>query len=232
MRLPPSVAFARLHSQEGKGAAAIASEFGVTDRYVRQRMKLATLTEPVKAAYRDRSIDTATAEAFAAVPEDRQQAVWKELGGVPRHHALHHLSPGFALLVSLAAPLVSATAPLVSATAPLVSAAAPLASAAAPLVSAAAPLVSAAAPLVSAAAPLVQAAPRLIYRAGSLMSGAALLRSIFRYRRPITRIPARLTSTIVMSCINLPEACDRRRRCRDVCRGVCSAGNSLRRSFS
>jgi len=83
--LDEAEAFARLASQEGKGAAAIASEFGVTDRYVRQRMKLATLTEPVKAAYRLRTIDTATAEAFAAVPEDRQQAVWKELGGVPRH---------------------------------------------------------------------------------------------------------------------------------------------------
>ncbi|MDZ4697103.1 MAG: ParB/RepB/Spo0J family partition protein [Deltaproteobacteria bacterium] len=83
--LDEAEAFARLASQEGKGAAAIASEFGVTDRYVRQRMKLATLTESVKAAYRDRTIDTATAEAFASVPDDRQQAVWKELGGVPRH---------------------------------------------------------------------------------------------------------------------------------------------------
>jgi len=40
--LDEAEAFARLACQEGKGAAAIASEFGVTDRYVRQRMKLAT----------------------------------------------------------------------------------------------------------------------------------------------------------------------------------------------
>ena len=54
-------AFARLASQERKGAAAMASEFGVEERYVRQRMKLATLAEAVKAAYRERMIDTATA---------------------------------------------------------------------------------------------------------------------------------------------------------------------------
>jgi len=55
---------------------------------VRQRMKLATLAEPVKTAYREGKIDTATAEAFAAVPEERQLEVWTEVRGNP-HHAEH-----------------------------------------------------------------------------------------------------------------------------------------------
>ncbi len=83
--LDEAEAFARFASQEGKGAAAIASEFGVNERYVRQRMKLATLAEPVKVAYRERSLDTATAEAFAAVPEARQLEVWEEVHSRPRH---------------------------------------------------------------------------------------------------------------------------------------------------
>jgi len=83
--LDEAEAFAKLATGEGKDAQAIAAEFGVTEHYVRQRMKLATLSEPVKSAYREGTIDTATAEAFAAVPEDRQLEVWKEVGGHPRH---------------------------------------------------------------------------------------------------------------------------------------------------
>ncbi len=83
--LDEAEAFAKLASGEGKDAKTIGSEFGVTERYVRQRMKLATLAEPVKVAHRQGTIDTATAEAFAAVPEDRQLEVWKEVGGNPRH---------------------------------------------------------------------------------------------------------------------------------------------------
>ena len=78
-------AFAKLATSDGKDAQAIAADFGVPQHYVRQRMKLATLAEPVKAAHREGTIDTATAEAFAAVPEDRQLEVWKELNGHPRH---------------------------------------------------------------------------------------------------------------------------------------------------
>src|ERR1700722_16739780 len=54
-------AFAHLAREEAKGIEAIAAEFGVSQPYVRQRMKLATLTDPVKAAYRQGAIDTATA---------------------------------------------------------------------------------------------------------------------------------------------------------------------------
>jgi ParB family chromosome partitioning protein len=82
--LDEAEAFAKLASIDCKGVAAIASEFGVSAGYVRQRMKLATLADPIKAAYRNGEIDTGTAEAFAAVPRDRQIEVWKELGGHPR----------------------------------------------------------------------------------------------------------------------------------------------------
>src|SRR5436190_9951843 len=83
--LDEAEAFAKLATSDGKDAEAIAAEFGVPEHYVRQRMKLATLAEPVKAAHREGSIDTATAEAFAAVPQEKQLEVWRELNGNPRH---------------------------------------------------------------------------------------------------------------------------------------------------
>jgi len=83
--LDEAEAFAKLATSDGKDAAAIATEFGVREHYVKQRMKLASLSATVKDAHREGRVDTATAEAFAAVPEDRQLEVWKELGGNPRH---------------------------------------------------------------------------------------------------------------------------------------------------
>ncbi len=78
-------AFAELAGEEGKDAKAIAVQFGESEHYVRQRMKLSALAEPVKAAYREGQIDTGTAEVFTSVPEDRQLVIWKELNGHPRH---------------------------------------------------------------------------------------------------------------------------------------------------
>jgi ParB family chromosome partitioning protein len=78
-------AFAKLAREEAKGVEAIAAEFGVSQPYVRQRIKLAILAEPIKASYRQGAIDTATAEAFASVPPDRQLEVWQEVGGNPQH---------------------------------------------------------------------------------------------------------------------------------------------------
>jgi len=83
--LDEAEAFAKLAADEAKGAESIASQFGVTERYVRQRMKLAGLADVVKTAFREDRIDTGTAEAFSAVPEDRQLAIWQELNGSPRH---------------------------------------------------------------------------------------------------------------------------------------------------
>ncbi|HEY4364927.1 MAG TPA: ParB/RepB/Spo0J family partition protein [Bryobacteraceae bacterium] len=83
--LDEAESFARLAGEDGKDAEAIATQFGVKDHYVRQRMKLATLAGPIKAAYREGGIDTGTAEVFTSVPQERQLAVWKELNGHPRH---------------------------------------------------------------------------------------------------------------------------------------------------
>jgi ParB family chromosome partitioning protein len=80
-----AIAFANLAREEAKGVESIAAEFGVSQPYVRQRMKLATLAEPIKASYRQGAIDTATAEAFASVPPDRQLEVWQEVSANPQH---------------------------------------------------------------------------------------------------------------------------------------------------
>jgi ParB family chromosome partitioning protein len=80
-----AIAFANLAREEAKGIESIAAEFGLGQGYIRQRMKLATLAEPIKASYRQGAIDTATAEAFASVPPDRQLEVWQEVGGNPQH---------------------------------------------------------------------------------------------------------------------------------------------------
>ena len=86
--LDEAEAFAKLATRDGKDAEAIGAEFGVGANYVRQRIKLSMLADSIKAAYRQNVIDTATAEAFCAVPEDRQLQVWKEVNGHP-HHAQH-----------------------------------------------------------------------------------------------------------------------------------------------
>jgi ParB family chromosome partitioning protein len=83
--LDEAEAFAKLAQDEAKRVESIAAEFGVSQPYVRQRMKLATLAEPVKTAYRQGAIDTGTAEAFASVPGERQLEVWQEVGGNPQH---------------------------------------------------------------------------------------------------------------------------------------------------
>ena len=86
--LDEAEAFARLAHVDAKGVAAIAADFGVTARYVRQRMKLAGLADVVKVAFRAGEIDTATAEVFATVPAERQAEVWGEVDGKV-HHARH-----------------------------------------------------------------------------------------------------------------------------------------------
>jgi len=83
--LDEAEAFAKLARIDAKGVSTIAAEFGVTEGYVRQRMKLAALSDVIKAAYRADQIDTATAEAFAPLPEARQLEVWAEVNGNPQH---------------------------------------------------------------------------------------------------------------------------------------------------
>ena len=83
--LDEAEAFAKLARQDGQDAITIGATFGCNERYIRQRMKLAMLADPIKTAYREGAIDTGTAEAFASIPADRQLEVWKEVNGHPRH---------------------------------------------------------------------------------------------------------------------------------------------------
>jgi ParB/RepB/Spo0J family partition protein len=85
--LDEACAFAKLAKEDGRDADAIAANFGVHPAYVRRRMRLADLTGVVQSAYRAGEIDTATAEAFSAVPPDKQADVWAEVGGRPQHAA-------------------------------------------------------------------------------------------------------------------------------------------------
>jgi ParB/RepB/Spo0J family partition protein len=83
--LDEAEAFSKLATTDGKDAEAIAADFGVPEHYVKQRMKLASLAGVVKTAYRAGEINTGTAEAFSAVPEDRQEQAWREMKGHPRN---------------------------------------------------------------------------------------------------------------------------------------------------
>ncbi len=82
--LDEAEAFARLASVECKGVAAIAAEFGVSETYVRQRMKLAGLAREIKNALRSNEIGVGIAEAFAALPSNQQVVLWQEIGGKPQ----------------------------------------------------------------------------------------------------------------------------------------------------
>lgn len=79
--LDEAVAFAKLARQDNKDATAIAADFGVSEHYVRQRMKLADLAKPIADAYRSYAIDTAVAEVFSSVPQFEQLSIWRALGG-------------------------------------------------------------------------------------------------------------------------------------------------------
>ncbi|MFT3784909.1 MAG: ParB/RepB/Spo0J family partition protein [Tepidisphaeraceae bacterium] len=79
--LDEAIAFAALATAEGKDAAAIASDFGVSKRFVLQRLLLSGLARPIADAYRAKAIDSATAEAFCAVPARQQMEIWKKLNG-------------------------------------------------------------------------------------------------------------------------------------------------------
>ncbi len=82
--LDEAVCFATLAREQGQEAGEIARSFGVSETYVRQRMKLAGLCPPVKKALRENRVTLAVAEAFCAVPVERQAKLWAELSGQPR----------------------------------------------------------------------------------------------------------------------------------------------------
>ena len=78
-------AFARL-VKLGQGVETIAARFGVSERLVKQRLALASLTEPIKREARTGAIDLADAQRLAlATP--KQQKAWFKLYKDKEHYA-------------------------------------------------------------------------------------------------------------------------------------------------
>lgn len=64
---------------DGADVAQVGRAFGVTERFVQQRLKLAALHPPIMDALDAGEISLDVAGAFAMAPVDRQAAVWKRL---------------------------------------------------------------------------------------------------------------------------------------------------------
>jgi ParB family chromosome partitioning protein len=71
-------AFGRL-VKEGKDTPEIAARFGVSERYVEQRLRLAGLHQEIKKALREGSLDLSAAVAFTVAPKADQKAAFDEL---------------------------------------------------------------------------------------------------------------------------------------------------------
>lgn len=68
-------AFAAL-AKQGKSVEDIASDFGVTERLVKQRLAIANLIAPILSAYRKEEIDAATVRALTLATKRQQKAWW------------------------------------------------------------------------------------------------------------------------------------------------------------
>jgi len=68
-------AFAAL-AKQGKSVDDIASDFGVTERLVKQRLAIANLIAPVLSAYRKEEIDAATVRALTLATKRQQKSWW------------------------------------------------------------------------------------------------------------------------------------------------------------
>lgn len=75
-------AYAGVLAAEGVAPADVAHRFGVTERHVLQRLRLARLAKPVFDALRAGKITLEIAQAYASVDDpERQAAVWKTIKG-------------------------------------------------------------------------------------------------------------------------------------------------------
>ena len=78
-------AFAKMNA-EGLTTDAIANRFGLTERTVRQRLRLGTVATPILKAFRKDEISLGVLKAFAATNDPkRQRDVWKGLKGNRPH---------------------------------------------------------------------------------------------------------------------------------------------------
>ena len=75
------VAFSKL-AQDGATVAAIAARFGVTERLLKQRLRLGNAAPELLDAYREDAIDLETLKAFSVTTDhDRQRAIWEKVAG-------------------------------------------------------------------------------------------------------------------------------------------------------
>lgn len=74
-----AVAFKRM-TLDGKAEAEIARAFGVTERFVKGRLKLAGLHEPILEALRAGELSLDVAQIYAGAEMSRQERVWEKLG--------------------------------------------------------------------------------------------------------------------------------------------------------
>jgi ParB family chromosome partitioning protein len=65
--------------KDGKDIAEVAARFGVSERYVEQRLRLAGLHQEIKKALREGSLDLSAAVAFTVAPKADQKAAFDKL---------------------------------------------------------------------------------------------------------------------------------------------------------
>ena len=75
-------------ADQGRSVDAIASDFGVTDRLVKQRLALASLLPAILDAYRDEEIDAHTLRILT-MASAKQQRAWLKLHRDPKERAPH-----------------------------------------------------------------------------------------------------------------------------------------------
>ena len=76
----------------GASVSQVATRFGVSQRLVKQRMRLGNAAPEIIQAYRDERIDMATLQAFSLTTDHaRQTAVWEQLSGLAYRPAAYQV---------------------------------------------------------------------------------------------------------------------------------------------
>lgn len=75
---------------DNQDTAAIANAYGVSERFVKQRLKLSGLYAPIFAAFRDGQITIDVAAAYAAGNDARQNAAWDTFGADASSHQVRN----------------------------------------------------------------------------------------------------------------------------------------------
>ena len=84
-------AFSRL-LEAGASVSQVATRFGVSQRLVKQRMRLGNVAPEIVQAYRDERLDMQALQAFSLTTDHtRQMAVWEQLSGVAHRPSAYHI---------------------------------------------------------------------------------------------------------------------------------------------